>query len=89
MATAAAVREALIRAIAETRASSVPEIEQSIRDAGGDDAVTIKSKFAEAVIARLETMFSRQLPAPADLDRTQFATIGALLFLLTPILQGV
>lgn len=82
MATAAAVRTALVEALAKSRATTAAKIEQAITDAGGDDVLQIRSKIAEAVIARLEKVFGVKLPGPADLDRTEFATVGALLALL-------
>lgn len=77
-----AVRARVVEALADVEGLSAQEVEAAIMAVGGDSALELDSKQAECVIAGLEVVFGCQLPAPADLDRTQFATLEALVDLV-------
>ncbi|WP_127476124.1 hypothetical protein [Microbacterium sulfonylureivorans] len=78
----AAVREHLVRMIAEVEGVDADEVYEAIAAAGEDGDFQLRSKIAESVIAGLEEVFGVTLPAPADLPREEFATVNALLELI-------
>ncbi len=70
-----AVRGSLLEGLAECYAPD--EIAAALK-AYGDYQLELDSKEAEYAIVYVETVLGVSLPAPADLDREQFATLGAL-----------
>lgn len=76
-----ALRDVLVRGLAEFGDYSVDQVEAAITAVGGDDAFELDSKQAEWMVAHVEHALGvlTPLPKPADLQRDQFATLGALL----------
>jgi len=79
------VREALVEVLSRIEGYDSAVIEAAIVSRGGDDQYELDSKVAESVIAGLEVLLGVHLPGPADLNRRQFATIGALIRLVLPV----
>lgn len=75
------VRDALIEALANVDGDDPADTDRAVA-AVGDDRYELDSKVAECVIAEVGEMFGVELPAPADLPKQQFASVGALLDLL-------
>jgi acyl carrier protein len=80
------VLEAVIAALADAEGLSTEEVADAV-DQVGELAFELDSKLAEVVIASLEEEFGQQLPAPADLAPTQFATVAALVDLVAGELE--
>jgi hypothetical protein len=75
-----ALRDLLVRGLAEFEDYTVDQVEAAITAAGSDDALELDSKKAEWMVAHLEHTLglTTPLPKPADLQRDQFATLAAL-----------
>jgi hypothetical protein len=82
----ASVRDLMVRTIADIKGLNPTEVSASI-DAVGDFHFELSSKFAEALLAGLEAAIGHALPAPADLQKSEFATMGALLALVLVALK--
>jgi hypothetical protein len=84
-----ALRDVLVRGLAEFADYSVEQVEALIAAAGGDNAFELDSKQAEWVVAHVEHALgvATPLPKPADLRRDQFATLFALLEAITRALD--
>jgi hypothetical protein len=76
-----ALRDLLVRGLAEFEDYTVEQVEAVITGAGGDNALELESRQAEWIVAHVEHALgdTKPLPKPADLQRNQFATLGALL----------
>jgi len=84
-----ALRDVLVRGLAEFEDYSVEQVAAAIAAAGGDSALELDSKQAEWVVAHAEHALgvTAPLPKPADLQRDQFATLAALLAALAHALD--
>ncbi|MGH3630162.1 MAG: hypothetical protein ACRDRL_22315, partial [Sciscionella sp.] len=74
------LRDLLVRGFAECEDYSFEQVEAAIAAVGGDNLFELDSKKAEWVVAHVEHALgvTTPLPKPADLQRDQFATLGAL-----------
>lgn len=70
------VREGLISALGECK---TPEEVADALQLVGDYELELDSKEAEYAIVYVEGVLGIDLPAPADLGREQFATLGNLI----------
>ena len=82
--TGIATRSAIIQGLAEAEGLDVTVIELEIDQSGGDANFHIDSKLAEVVIAFVEVLYGCELPLPADLKRDQYATLEAIVNLVSP-----
>lgn len=73
------VRRAMIAALAVTHGLECDEIEALLLRAGGDYVHELDSKAAEFLLVAAEAVAGCRLPCPADLGRTQYATLGVLI----------
>jgi len=88
MIATADARQAAVEALAITHGLDVAATEAAIAAAGGDDLLELDSKTAEFLIAAIEVRLGQTLPTPADLGRTNIATLGVLLRALAPRLSA-
>jgi acyl carrier protein len=66
----------ILAGLAEVRCVPVAELEAELSAAGGD--LEMDSPEAVAVIAKLETWYSRNLANVEDLEPEQIASVGAI-----------
>jgi hypothetical protein len=76
------IRAALLKAVANVEGVDVGEIEDAVDGLGGDERYELDSKTAEAVLAEVGEALGFHPVGPADLDKHQYATLGALLHLI-------
>jgi acyl carrier protein len=86
--TAHAVRSAAIAALADAEGLATEAITEALDAVGDDFLFELDSKKSEVMIAAMEEVFDRELPAPADLKREQFASVGALVDLVAAKVVG-
>lgn len=86
--TIEAVRAAAVNALADADGLTPAEVLAVLTELGDDSLLELDSKKAEVMIAAMEEVFGRELPAPADLEREQFASVGALVALVADKVVG-
>jgi len=86
--TIEAVRSAAVAALADAEGVIEAEVFEALKEIGDDSLFELDSKKAEVMIAAMEEVFGRELPAPADLKREQFASVGALIEMVAHKLVG-
>lgn len=88
MTTSDEARVAAIEALGLTYGLDPADVETQITDVGGDDLLELDSKLAEFVIAAIEVALGKTLPTPADLEKDNIRSLGALLRSLAPLLSA-
>ena len=82
------IRASIILGLADAEGLDAGEIEEAVALAGGDAGYQLDSKMAEAVIAYVEDLYGCELPSPADLRKDQFATLEAIVTLISPAIPN-
>lgn len=80
MSDSSQVRQALLDALSVIHGSE--EVDRAIAGAASDYMLELDSKTAEYLLVAVEDLVGHALPCPADLDPTDYNSLGSLLDLI-------